>query len=237
MATYQTSGTLGDSYITMLKLLSQTETIHLKHFVRGGHRYWRDCMSEILHLAPCVESVEFVSDIDPALPRIPSNFLEDDPEGIEITWFPENLEWASDFEAPTSEPYWVILTNSGKPIGFGKNTKFLPDKYLRHLIESPHVREVILLGTEKRFENICGPRTYNLVRKTTLMDAMKLVAGADYFFGPEGLLLFVALSHKVKSTGLFTSDEAMAVCVLSTPWEEYASLRKCGLKNSIGELA
>lgn len=226
MKFYQSSGTLGDSYLIMLKLLSQEEPVHLKHFVRNGHEYWHESIEALLRLAPCIEKVEFVDEEDPDLPKIPSHFVEEDPEGIQMTWFP-TLEFNVENPVETDNPYWVLLTHSGKPLGKGFNSKYFPIPYIEHLLNVPHFRSVVLLGTDPIYKDIRGPRTLNMVGRTSVLEAVRIAAEAEHFFGPEGLLLWAAASHKVRSTGFYTSQRAVDARIIGTPWEPFALLKYC----------
>jgi len=226
MKLYQTSGTLGDSYITALKLLSVEEPVGLRHFVRGCHDYWRDSITTLLKLAPCVQEIEFVDSMDPELPRIHSHFRGVDPPEIETIWFPRGK---IQLEKPSTAPdgrYWVISTNSGKPVGKGRNTKLLSKSFIRSLIKDSKIAKIkiVVIGTESGYEDLAEENCINLVGKTTMLEAMGIVANSEYFFGPEGLMLYVALSHKVRSTGLYTSLQAVNARILGTPWAEWVSL-------------
>jgi len=231
---FTTSGTLGDSYITMLKLLSYEHPVKLHHFVRGGHKYWQGAIEWLLRLAPCVHDIEATESLyeHKDSPRIYSNFKEPDPEGIVRTYFPEQLDLGVEDFKPRYQEYAVVCTNSGKPSNIGGNTKRLSEATINYALNVQMGVPKILIGTEAPGEFSKGrlvfdSRCTNYVGMLQLNEAVDLVSRAKYFLGPEGLLLFVALSNKITSTGLYTSQEAMDVRVNCSPWSSYATLLKC----------
>jgi len=219
---FQTSGTLGDAYITALKLYNETGPIYLKHHVAGDHSYWhQDIASVLLFVPKNVETVEFVPRIDQSLPRICSHFGHPDPPEIEMTWFPTRRIGTN----PLGEKdYWVVVAHSGKPEGRGRNTKLLELTFLDRLVHK--LDKAVLLGTDPRYKSLSAPGLHNLVGELSLLDAMEIVSGAKGFIGPEGIMLWVALSHKVPSVGYYTSQQAVDVRVIGTPWEKYATLHR-----------
>jgi len=227
MRELMTSGTLGDCYITALKLYNIEGDTRVYHYVHNSHKYWREPMQDLLMLAPSVKEVVFTDAPRYDLPRVHSNFK--DPDKIELVpqWFvrPDTL-----FNKPTDkfglpDGYRVICVNSGKPKGMGINTKLLHPQDVEQFLQ-PEI-STVLVGTEKMFTNWTRDYCVNLVGKTSLQEVMTLVSHANSFLGPEGLLLFVALSHKVKSKGFYTSQEAMEKRVIGTPWEDFATLHPC----------
>ena len=103
----------------------------------------------------------------------------------------------------------------------GGNTKELLPQYVQRIIDENEAK-CVLLGTNDLYANI--KNCTNMINATTILEAIDIVRRSDYFIGPEGLLSFVALSHKINSTVFYSSFEAVNLRILNTPWEEYATL-------------
>ncbi|RLE37395.1 hypothetical protein DRJ17_06695 [Candidatus Woesearchaeota archaeon] len=213
-----TWGTLGDSYIQMLKIRCIKDNVRVFHYC-GNHDYWRSDIEKILRLAPNVKDVVFERRYD--LPEITTDTHEQ-----EMEFFPnlhtelweavdESLRWL------LSAKYTVFQCHSGKPKG--GNTKNINPDYIRSYIKNNKDKNIVLLGTNRElYGDITS--TLNLVGRTDIITAMALVGGADEFIGAEGLLSFVALSHRVKSDVFYISQDAVERRIVGTPWEQYANL-------------
>lgn len=220
---YTTSGTLGDAYLTSLLFYNQVEPIILHHWVRGEHKYWWPNIEYLLKLAPAVKQVIFDEELDSRFPQVKGAPNKENPKELKITWYPD-YNFSTEYKN-----YAVVCVNSGKPYGRGKNTKCLTKELLESCLnDCDYITEdlIILLGTDDRYKDIKHSKCLNLVGSTTLKKALGIASGAKEFFGPEGLLLFVSLSHRVRSTALYTSQQAMDVRVVGTPWEKHLTLVK-----------
>lgn len=199
-------GTLGDSYITVCRLYSSD-------------------VDTVLHYNPIIEwnsNIEKIYSLLPSLKVTISNDIKDNdsnfiplPKYDDMTWFPEFFT--------KKYNYNVIQTNSGKPEEYQKNHKLLSKDVIYDYINYNN-GNFILIGTTSYYETIKHHRLINLVNKTSILEAMKIVAESASFFGPEGLMSFVAISHKVYSTIFYTSYQAVNARIIDTPWHEYCKL-------------
>ena len=211
MNNYKARGTLGDTYIFCCKLLNMVpEPTTVWHHTK--HEYWREEILEIYNLVPLIRTV--FTDYLPTYPEITSDVHEG-----KMTWFP-TWNWLFDYDYGNElGEYMVIQPEAGKPQGY--NHKELTLKTIRREIDQTDM-PVIILGTSSKFKYVGGD--YNLIGETSVMDAMQITAGAKKFIGPEGLLAFVALSHKVNSSIYYKSGQAIEQRILNSPWEKYADL-------------
>uniref|UniRef100_A0A6M3JHK2 Glycosyltransferase n=1 Tax=viral metagenome TaxID=1070528 RepID=A0A6M3JHK2_9ZZZZ len=206
-------GTLGDSYIVVLKLMKIGKDYDLINvFHKTEHRYWYGEISNIYSLFDKIR-LTFVEE-----KPYPSILEVSSPDKhIETTWFPDlNLKTGVEID----KPYTVLLSHSGKPNG--GNTKRLHPKDVQNVIGQ--FDNVVLLGTNGLYRDIDA--SYNLIGKTTILDAIALTSKAETFIGPEGLLSFVAISHKIRSTIFYTSLDAVMSRIVGTPWGKYCNLQK-----------
>ena len=206
-------GTLGDSYIVVLKLMKIGKDYDLINvFHKTEHRYWYGEIASIYSLFNKIR-LTFV-EVKP----YPSILEVSSPDRhIDTTWFP-NLNLKPETKVDT--PYTVLLPHSGKPNG--GNTKTFHPKDVQTIADS--YDNVVLLGTNEAYSGI--KVSHNLVGKTTILDAIALTSKATAFLGPEGLLSFVAISHKVPSGIFYSSIEAVTHRIVGTPWAQYCNLQK-----------
>ena len=210
MNIYLTRGSLGDSYIIMLKLRNIRKRIIINHHTK--HRYWWPTIRDI-HSFNNHVTVRFSDEPRLDLPEVTS----DSHEG-EMDFFPDlGME-----NVYVEQPYIAIQPHSGKPQGF--NRKDLPMTLIKQAIYD-YGYKCVFIGTDRDayggLGQTCGT---NLVGRTTVLEAMSIVANAEKFVGPEGFLSFVALSHKVDSDIYYKSRDAVRKRIENTPWEEYAWL-------------
>ena len=213
MLELSTSGTLGDSFIIVLKLMKFGNT-PIKVWHCTSHPYWYQNIKDIYSLLPNVE-VEFVTKEERRtdLPIIEASYKHMDTES-----FPEfNFE-----DTYLDKPYLVLQPHSGKPNG--GNTKMFNIKWVQDIINLYNTETIVLLGTHDSYKGI--ENCINLVGETSILNSMKIVSQAEGFIGPEGLLSFVALSHKIISYIFYTEYAAVRERIFDTPWQEYAILRK-----------
>lgn len=230
----QTSGTLGDAFMLTCKISAFEEQVRVHHTIEGGrdHGYWHEAIRKIFLLARNVEEVIFEDELTD-LPRImTSASTGGDPVGTRMEFFPG-------FFAPgtirdvqqrllpcVGMQYSVVCPHGGKPVGRGRNTKLMDVDEATETArsEAEEIQHAVILGTDDRYGSIGGAAVTNLIGRTDVIDAMSLVAGAKRFVGTEGLLGFCALSCRVKSILHFTSQHAVKIRVVGTPWAQYCTL-------------
>jgi hypothetical protein len=209
MTDYMARGTLGDTYIFCCKLKTFTQ-LPTTMWHNTKHRYWENEIQEIYSLLPNI-NVKFI-DYVPTCRELTSDVHKDN-----MIWFP-TWEWPYNYHYKDElGDYMVIQPEAGKPEGY--NHKELTLKTIRREIDQTDM-PVVVLGTSSKFKYVGGD--YNLMGMTSVMDAMQITAHAKKFIGPEGLLAFVALSHKVKSSIYYTSGQAIEQRIKNSPWEKYA---------------
>ena len=201
-------GTLGDSYIACCKIKNIKDIVHVFH--HSSHNYWRGLISEIYSLLDNAK-ITFVDSPREDLEEITSNVHEQ-----EMNFFPR---WDVKGHFTVIKPYIVIQPHSGKPLG--GNSKQFPKFFLQSILSSS-AYQCVLLGTDKKYE--CVTNCVNLIGKTTITDSIQIIRNAEKFIGPEGLLSFIAASHKVKSVVYYSSYEAIEKRILNSPWDKYCEL-------------
>ncbi|MFW9973614.1 MAG: hypothetical protein ACFFDF_25765 [Candidatus Odinarchaeota archaeon] len=111
-------------------------------------------------------------------------------------------------------PYIVLQPKAGQA---GQNRE-MKLKLIKKIIKTAKYK-VVLIGTDKRYENIKD--CINLINKTTYFDAFSIIKNAKYFIGIMGIMAMIALSHKVKSNILIDNDHEIEVRIKDMPWEKY----------------
>lgn len=220
MLEFSASGTLGDTYIQVLQIMTFGDIpIKVYHYTKCT--YWYDQIQEIYSLLPNVE-VEFVDKKRDDLVE-----LESTDKTIPRVYFPDfkMADWGYMIDGCVVD-YIVIQCHSGKDVG--GNVKKFSKEHLNDFISIINKyscnKGVVLIGTNPEylsFEDGC----LNLVGKTNILELVPIIKNATNFIGPEGFGSFVALSHKVPSTIFYTSREAVEKRIIGTPWEEYCRLK------------
>ena len=206
---YLTRGTLGDTYIFCCKLKALPD-VPITVWHNTSHMSWLNEIVDIFRLMSNVKP--FFTDGIPQLHEITSDVHEG-----KMTFFPK-WSWPYNYHyGDELGEYMVIQPEAGKPKGY--NHKELTLRTIKREISQTDM-PVIVLGTSSKFKYVGGE--YNLIGKTSVMDAMQITAHATKFIGPEGLLAFVALSHKVNSSIYYKSGQAIERRILNSPWERYA---------------
>jgi hypothetical protein len=202
-------GTLGDTYIFCSKL-STLGPDPIKIWHNTQHKYWMQEINDIYTLLPNVD-VKFSDYLRVGVEEITSNVHEQN-----MDFFPE-WKWPKHSNYTLiSEPYMVIQPQAGKPKGY--NNKELKHKMVYDAINESDI-PCVILGTSSKYSHVrCK---HNLTNKTSVLEAMRIVSNAEKFMGPEGLLSFVALSHKVESHIYYKSHAAVEIRIMESPWEEY----------------
>jgi len=201
-------GTLGDTYIFSCKLKNiPTEYRKIHH--KTQHKYWYKEINDIYRLVGNL-NVTFIEYYHNTWDELSSDVHEQNME-----FFPK-WDWPDGTYSWIEKPYLVIQPEAGKPQGF--NHKELKLKTVQNEVCNSDI-PVVLLGTSKKYDYIrCE---HNLMNRTNLIDVMHLVSNANRFIGPEGLLSFVALSHKVPSEIYYKSHIAVQKRIIGSPWEKY----------------
>lgn len=202
-------GTLGDTYIFCCKLATLgPEPIEVFHNTK--HKYWLQEINDIYGLLPNVK-VQFSDYLKIELEEITSNVHEQEMNFFPKWGWPKHTTYTL-----IPEPYTVIQPEAGKPKGF--NHKELKHKMIYDAINES-IMPVVILGNSSKYAHIrCE---HNLIGKTSVVDAMRIASNADKFIGPEGLLSFAALSHKVESHIYYKSQEAVDIRIVGSPWDEH----------------
>lgn len=210
MRNFKARGTLGDTYIFCCKLKAMgSPKTTMWHNTK--HEYWKQEIHDIYSLVSNVKPV--FTDYLATYPEITSNVHEG-----KVEWFPQ-WHWNMNYEYLLEMgDYMVIQPEAGKPQGY--NHKEFPLSTIMREINQADM-PVVILGTSSKFKYIGGD--HNLIGETDILQAMQIAALATRFIGPEGLLSFVALSHKVESEIYFKSHEAVQRRIINTPWEKYAT--------------
>jgi len=206
---FKAEGSLGDSYIIACKLNMLHGNIKVFHHTK--HYYWQPKISEIYSLNSHI-LVEFTDE-----PRLDLCEITSDTHEQKMNFFPD---WKIKSNINIEKPYWILQPHSGKVNG--GNAKFLPFEWLNHQITMNKVKCVIL-GTSPIYEDLGKDLTKctNLIGKTSIKQAMSIIRNASLFFGPEGLLSFVALSYKIPSIIFYSDFTALERRVVGTPWENH----------------
>jgi len=191
------SGTLGDTYIIICHLVGISQKFSVEHYTQ--HTYWQEEIRDIYSLLPNVVDV---------------TFPEDSPER---TWYSpysvidkkiDEFEPFPDFTFPPSEldpgePYIALCPRSGRPDQRGRK------------IPTSEVDKIV----EKADMPIVTPEP----GKTSLLEAMGLVARSNKFYGFQGLMSYVALSHRSRSMVYVGSEKEWIAFRYRTarPWIEF----------------
>lgn len=183
--TFSTSGTLGDTYVNVLKLyrVSHTAPIGVLHYTI--HENWHDKIAEIYSLLPNV-SVGFIPIRDHRNRRIHSHFDVDDKMDIEP--FPDFT--LPDYPMPKS--YTVIAPKSGKSF----EGRELHPSEVETLIES--VENPVIIGAPSG-TNYCGDYI-DLRGHTSIKEAFSVIRKSHGYIGMQGLMGIFALSQGVETT-------------------------------------
>ncbi len=186
-------GTLGDTYICICHWVTREEPIDVEHSTK--HTFWHQEIRDIYSLLPNVKSVTFV---ERPGPKGSSPYSIVNRKINEFEPFPN-------FKFPLSpldpgEPYIAVCPRSGKPKERGRK---LSDTKLNSILTDADM-PVVMPAPDK----------------TTLLEAMGLVARADSFYGVQGLMSFVALSHRIPSI-VYVPNEVEYLAFrgrLARPW-------------------
>lgn len=189
-------GTLGDTYICVCHWINKRQPIEVLHYTR--HSYWHKEIRDIYSLLPNVRNVTFTEKRPGekwSSPYSKVNRMIGELEPFPKFSFPE-----SKFDP--GEPYIALCPKSGKP---SENRRMRREEVDRIVRKAP--MPVVVIGPGE----------------TSLLEAMGLVSRARKFFGSQGLMSFVALSHKVQST-VYVPNEREYLAFrgrLARPWIKF----------------
>ncbi len=215
MRLYNTSGTLGDTFVNCCKLCNIKERIIVNHYQK--HKNFNKTIRKIYSLIPNIKELNIIntSKIDNNLDfstiiSLPGKFpLE--PDEIKMNFFP-SFKFKS--KPQYKFPYIALQPKSGRE----EQKKEISLKTINKIIKTSKY-EVVLIGTAKKFGNIKG--CINLINKTSIFDAFCLIKNAKYFIGFFGIMAMVALSHRVNCNFIYNYKGEMKLRVYGTPWEKY----------------
>ena len=201
-------GTLGDTFFILLKLEPQIRKIY--HYSKHQHVYNK--IKEIYSLNPDLE-VEFLTSEPKDIEFIKGHLSSD--EKI-INPFPNFI--FPELEEVLPEEYYAVQLQSGLNQAWRKINAV---QLLRVPIDKPWV----ILGTDKSQVRLPTDKIQDLRQKTSLPQAFGVIAGSSGYFGPQGILSFVALSQRVKSTIFLMNESDTHACahrIDKIPeWEKY----------------
>jgi hypothetical protein len=167
------SGTLGDTYISICHWVGISQKFSVEHYTR--HTYWQNEIRDIYALLPNFVGVTFPEDSHKRTWSSPYSYVNKKIDEFEP--FPN-------FKFPPSkldpgEPYIALCPKSGRP---DQGRRRIPTSEVNRIIAEADMP-------------IVTPES----GKTTLLEAMGLVARSNRFYGFQGLMSFVAMSHKSQS--------------------------------------
>lgn len=205
MKTFKCRGTLGDSYIVNCiyhDLMSQEEVLIKQCWDYAGTAVdaWTAPILEIYSLMPNVH-VEFVNrkefDSLPAVPRIwPSP--ERAAKGYKRLMNPHPTFPFPEFSdiPDLPEKYVVMSPRGGKASELHRQIGF---DEVNSILHSHRNTTFVLVGHNPEFEEYSHSNVINLINRTTVLEAMGIVARAPRFIGVQGLMSYVALSQRIPS--------------------------------------
>lgn len=194
MITYFTTGTVGDAYIILCKLYRHAtqEEILCKHYTE--HKKSWPAIKEVFSLLPNIR-VEFqVSKFNVG------KYIHG---GFYYAGRPDNLkesEFYPTFESPDLKHfnlprcYEIIQLESG----FRQNRK-LGLWAIKKILNSSNL-SIIIVGKDSIPISSTKREVIDLRNKTTIRELVAIIGNSQHFYGPQGLLAFMALSQKVPST-------------------------------------
>lgn len=195
MKAYYTIGTVGDAYVILCKLYSVAirEKILCKHSTK--HKVAWSGIKQVFGLLPNIK-VEFLNE---RLPRLcirgdfRSKGWEEEKRiyGYESTYYPEfSLPNISYLKLP--ENYIAI-----QPIAGCREDRKLKLNDINKIIKGSSLIPIFV--GEHRLE-IDIPGILNFSGQTSIKEDVSIIKGSQHFYGPQGLLSFIAMSQKIYST-------------------------------------
>ena len=224
MKTYGCSGTLGDTYLNLCILyhIAIKECIICRHYTVV--KSWSPLIRQIYSLLPNIH-IEFVNERDTLHTRIYALFSLQEKHGDELNtqrdwcFFPKFVFMTTNFNLPPE--YMVLCPKSGKP----SENRDIKDSTIDKIIRTSKL-PIVIIGTSKDYINIIGKNIINLVGRTSLLEAICIVSNATSFVGFQGLMSFVAMSHRVPSYIHTRQPYDVKAVQVRTPkqWEKYCCI-------------
>lgn len=138
------------------------------------------------------------------------------------------------FDFPTTEhdvgeSYIACCPKGGRPRQ--SHRAMLPAE-LPSIVENYPDHNFVLVGGDKAYADFSRPNVLNLIGKTSLLEAMGIVARATGFIGVQGLMSYVAMSQKVQSVVYARSIGHLGAFYgrMSPEWVGYCTLYINSLK-------
>ena len=211
---FKFEGTIGDSFIVLCKVwkLTKKGSVIIYHYTQ--YEYFRPLVKEILTINKNIRIIQLDSKeafVDLPLQELNGFFEASDMLDIEphpLIGFECDL---SKFVLPSR--YNVVCLRSGRP---DQNHRIIPFDFLDQDIND----NTIFIGTNCKHHNSKGT---NLIDKTTLFEAMCILAGATRFTGFQGFFSFLSMSMKIlTSIYVHTDSDIHAINVRILPeWSHY----------------
>ena len=206
------SGTLGDAFFILLKVVG-TPVRKINHF--SAHKSAYPLIKQIYSMCPEI-SVTMLEKKTPA-----QYMLGHLRHGEPYTAYP-SLHLNERYEGSLPKRYGVLQLKSG----LNDPARCLTEKDVAQIDPS---QAVVLIGTDNlSLEMLQGYDILDLRNKTSLVECLSIIASAQSFHGPQGLMAFFALSQKVPSY-VYLKTDADRVAVNArikkvTEWKDYVTL-------------
>lgn len=184
--TYRCGGTLGDTFINILRLYNQ-DVDKILHFTK--HKEQMAAIGILYSLLGDIEVIEGVGDRNLTF----EGYLTDNEP---YTAFPKfNLPNIDTFKLPGA--YNTVQLQAG--VDIRKHPwRFLDKSDISNI---PNNKPIVLLGTDNRRLDFDTSYTIiDLRNKTNILESFSVISKSSEFYAPQGLLGFFALSQKVKTT-------------------------------------
>lgn len=186
--TYKCGGTLGDTFMNILRLYDKKP-------------------EKIIHYTPYTEQYNNIEKLYKLIDDIPITFSSKTnynilnfqgylSDGETYVPFPKfDLPSIEKFNLP--KEYIVLQLQAG--VSLSKHPwRYLTKKDLEII---PKDKTVVIIGTDQRTIDLDEEYTILDIRnKTSLLESFNIISNSEEFYAPQGLLGFVALSQKVKTT-------------------------------------
>jgi hypothetical protein len=205
MKTFKCRGTLGDSYIINCiyhDLMSKEEVLIKQCWDYAGTAVdaWTDPIQQIYSLMPKIH-VDFVNreEFDSCrVPRIWPSPARASKGKMICPMTPHPTFTFPEFpDLPDlPEKYIVMSPRGGKSSELHRQIGF-PE--VNSILHAHRNTTFVLVGHNPEFTNYRHRNVINLINKTSVLEAMGIVARAPRFIGVQGLMAYVALSQRIPS--------------------------------------
>lgn len=208
------SGTLGDTFVNVIKLwnISKTKDLFLKHYTR--HPSYHNGILDIYSMIKC--TVEFTNSRSTHLPQVHSHFYNVvDSIPLKETPFPE-FDFSEVGCMRSNGHYTCISPRSGRP----DQKRFIGPETLDGIMKDSE--RVIIIGTDKP-EISYEPHVTDMRGKTSLLESFNVIRHCKEFHGFQGVHCLVALSMKIPTYIYVREDfeEGSIRSRIHWAWEEY----------------